>query len=148
MRELNRAQPLLPVTAVKTYEIRQPLATHFRPATCAEVNCQHHLKGWRTRIEKILDADGKFEHAVRTSGRRFTEIREEGAILFVFPAGQRCFKAGSHRLALGREPFYLVRGGDFRGNPRGENLTHSRAAHWVEDFAIHQGTIADAIRRG
>lgn len=143
----SRPEPLMDASAYKTYEMRSPLATHFRPATCAEVQCQHYLNGWQVHLEKLTP---DLQDAARTSGRRYREEHvAEGHTYLVFEAGQACFKASQHRAPVGRPPLYIVRDGDFRGNPRGTKARlHQRPQDWVEDFATHQQAIADEIKKG
>lgn len=147
MFELSRPQPLMDAAAYKTYEMRSPLSTHFRPATCAEVDCPHYLHGWRVRVEALTE---DLLHAAQNSGRAYTEQSiAEGETYLVFAAGQPCFKASQHRKRLDRPPLYIVRDGDHRGNPRGTKARlHQRAQDWVEDFATHQQAIAEEIEKG
>ncbi|MEV5957302.1 hypothetical protein AB0M11_26635 [Streptomyces sp. NPDC051987] len=145
--ELSRPQPLMGAAAYKTYEMQAPLSTHFRPATCAEVKCPHYLNGWRVHVEALTDDLVK---AARQSGRRYREEHvAEGQTYLVFEAGQSCFRVSQHRARIDRPPLYIVRDGDFRGNPRGTRARlHQRAQDWVEDFATHQQAIADQIEKG
>lgn len=145
--ELSRPQPLMDAGAYKTYEMRSPLSTHFRPATCAEVGCPHYLHGWQVRVEALAP---ELVEAARKSGRRYREQRiAEGETWLVFEAGQPCFKASQHRARIDRPPLYIVRDGDFRGNPRGtKSRLHQRPQDWVEDFATHQQAIADEFKKG
>jgi hypothetical protein len=143
---VNRFEPQLPAAAMKTYELRSPLATHWRDATCAEVDCAHYLGGWQVRVEGLPP---ELLHTARTSGRRFRELRAaEGETYLVFEAGQPCFRASAHRLPLDRPEFYFVRGGDWRGNPRREGRQHANAADWVDDFANHQDKLATEAQKG
>lgn len=145
--ELSRPAPLMSAAAYKTYEMRSPLPTHFRAATCAEVQCPHYLNGWRVRVEGLAPED---VHAAKNSGRRWVEQHiAEGETWLLFEAGQNCFRVSQHRARIDRPPLYIVRDGDFRGNPRGTKARlHQRAADWVEDFAGHQQAIADEIEKG
>ncbi|MGW2720854.1 hypothetical protein [Streptomyces sp. NPDC001492] len=145
--ELSRPQPLMGAAAYKTYEMRAPLSTHFRPATCAEVDCPHYLNGWRVHLEALTE---DLADAARKSGRRYREEKvAEGQTYLVFEAGQNCFRVSQHRARVDRPPLYVVRDGDFRGNPRGTKARlHQRAQDWVEDFATHQQAIADQIEKG
>ncbi|NUR03065.1 MAG: hypothetical protein HOY79_43120 [Streptomyces sp.] len=147
MFELSRPQPLMDAGAYKTYEMRSPLSTHFRPATCAEVDCPHYLGGWRVHLEALTP---DLVDAARKSGRRYREEHiAEGQTFLVFEPGQPCFKATQHRARIDRPPLYIVRDGDFRGNPRGTKARlHQNPANWVEDFAEHQQAIADEIEKG
>lgn len=144
---MSRPDPLMPASAYKTYSIVAPLATHHRPATCAEVDCPHYVNGWRVRVEGL---DPEMEHAARTSGRRFTELPvAEGETWLVFEAGQPCFQASEHRARLERPELFIVQGGDHRGNPRRTPVRqHVRPGDWVEDFAEHQQGLADAHQEG
>lgn len=148
-RPVNRIEPKLSAAAYKTYELAAPVATHWRKASCAEVDCPRYLNGWRVHVEQI---GPELTHAAKTSGRRFQEMRvAEGQTYLVFEAGQSCFQAGEHRRLIDPEqpPLYIVRDGDWRGNPRRTDARrHARPEHWVEDFAEHQGRLADAHRQG
>ncbi|OYP14079.1 hypothetical protein CFC35_05800 [Streptomyces sp. FBKL.4005] len=142
-----RIEPQMGAESYKTYAMVSPLSSHFRPATCAEVDCPHYLNGWRVRVEGLTPQD---IHAAKTSGRRWIEQRvADGETWLVFEAGQPCFKASQHRTRVDRPPLYIVRDGDHRGNPRGTKARlHQRAADWQEDFAEHQQKLADEIRKG
>lgn len=169
-----RIEPALPVQMVKTYGIDVPLATHWRKASCAEVECKAHTEGWITLIPedpdirpreapsdptltvatfRRLESDiNRIEEArayyIRhLSGREFTEHRDEtGYTVFDFTAGQECF--APHKVRIDRPEIFVVRGGDHRGNPTRETKVHDRSEDWVEDFAYHQDAIATRIERG
>ena len=114
-----------PVQLMRTYQIAQPLQTHYREAGCAEVACPAHAAGWRMGYDLTDPERRAAARWIRdTSGRSYTyELLEGGTkIIFTFPAGQQCFK--KHRVPLEREPFYVVRAGDFRGNPDGQRIRH------------------------
>lgn len=145
-RPMNRVQPAMPAGAYKTYQIAAPLSTHHRPATCAEVDCPDYLHGWRVRVETLTP---ELLHEAKTCGRRFREVPvAPGETWLSYEAGQPCFRAGEHRKRLDRPELFIVRGGDFRGNPLGQSREHARPELWVEDFAEHQGRLADVQRRG
>lgn len=132
--------PQLPSQHFKTYEIVAPLQTHFRKATCAEVECAAYVNGWVTLVPSNSDAALYIRSGA--SGRRFTEVNDSydqliGMTEFMFPPGQQCFASDKHRVPLEREPFYIARGGDARGNPMRERRVHTRASDWQEDFAGH-----------
>lgn len=138
--------PRLGAQHFKTYQIVAPVPTHFRKATCEEVQCGGWARGW---VTKVLPDSPQANYIRRSSGRRFTETKnEDGTVSFAFPAGQMCFQAANHRKSLEREPLYVVRGGDARGNPMGIPSIQRRASEWVSDFAEHQQQIADQIERG
>jgi hypothetical protein len=84
------------------FQMNQPVASHFRMATCEEVDCPHFLLGWKT----IVPAGGDLEDWARHTGRRFTETHMPGQqIEFVFHAGQECFRSSTHVHPIGRPPF-------------------------------------------
>lgn len=148
-RTVNRILPRLGADKVKTYQLLAPVSTHRRPATCAEVECQAHAFGWRTTVdESNMLGQAQAHYIRRESGRSFTESRgQDGLTAFVFVAGQKCF--GEHTVTLERDPIFVVKDGDFRGNPRGTRpRIHDHPEHWVEDFAEHQDRIATEINRG
>ncbi|MBA4865910.1 hypothetical protein H1V43_32115 [Streptomyces sp. PSKA54] len=144
---MNRVEPRMPAAAYKTFQILAPVPTHWRPASCAEVDCPDYVNGWRVRIEGL---DAQMLHAAKTSGRKYSELRvAEGETWLVYEAGQPCFRAAQHRKRIDRPELFLVRDGDHRGNPRGTKARmHAKPEHWVENFAEHQQGLADAHQKG
>lgn len=144
---MSRPDPKMGPESYKTYSIHAPLSSHFRPATCAEINCPHYVHGWRTRVEGL---PAELLHAARNSGRHYREVKlAEGETWLEFPAGQRCFQATEHRTRIDKPELFIVRDGDWRGNPRGtKGRQHLNPALWQEDLAEHQQTLADAQARG
>lgn len=149
MRPIQRVNPALPVQAMQTYRVASPVQTHTRPATCPEVGCRHYTNGWKT----IVPVGSEHEADVRNAAaglldgyrRHFTERRAgDGLVEFTFEAEQFCFRVTAHRKSLQRPEFYTVRGGDWRANT-GLIRRHTRAEHWVEDFATHQDKLARDI---
>lgn len=141
MDSLNRIPPAGPVSAYKTFQISRPLGTHFRKATCEEVNCDYWRDGWITRV----DDEERRTYIRRHSGRKFEETAPG---VFRFAPGQMCFSADAHRVPLEREGIYVARAGDHRGNPTGEKRVHTRPADWVEEFAEHQDWLKTLQERG
>lgn len=145
-QKMNRIPPKGTVRDYKTYQITAPLATHWRPASCAEVECDQYMNGWRVRVEGL---PAEMVHTARTCGRKFSELEvSENEHWLVFESGQSCFRTKQHRVPVGKPELFVVRDGDFRGNPTGNRRTHSRPEHWVEDFQEHQARIADAVQKG
>jgi hypothetical protein len=136
---LFRLDPQMPAAAYKTYSLISP----GRPATCEEVDCEQFRSGWRIRVEELSP---ELLRSARNSGRRFQELRvADGETWLVFDAGQSCF--ARHSLPWeGRERF-IERGGDWRGNPRGDRYEHN-ADTWVDSFANHQQKLADRLEQG
>lgn len=146
----HRFEPALAPEHRKTYAIRQPKDTHWRAASCAEVECAHYLNGWRTLVDEATDLGQQQAHYIRYEQRRgYTECREAGLTVFDFEPGQPCFQADTHQVPLGKPALYVVRDGDWRGNPRGTRpYVHSRPDDWLDDFQNHQISIAERIQRG
>lgn len=137
-------QPHLPVHAMKSYVIVSPP----RPATCEEAGCAAWAHGWVTAVDEATELGQRQAAYIRGDrSRGHTERRrDDGATEFTFTAGQRCY--ARHTLPWeGRERF-AERGGDWRGNPRGEVRQFTRADDWVESFAEHQNRLAEALKRG
>jgi len=140
-----RLEPAMPVTGYKTYAISSPISTHFRDGTCEEADCPNWRHGWRIRAELLTPQQ---LHDIRNSGRHCTVTQvSEGETWLVFEAGQPCF-ASPHKVPLGRPELFVVRGGDWRGNPFGDHYQHGSPESWVDDFATHQDKVATLIERG
>lgn len=146
INEPFRVTPILPVEAYTTYALKAPKETHTRPATCAEVECEPHLKGWVTRVpfnSPLADfITGK------THGRHFTETTGLGDVEreFMFPPGQKCFRASRHVIEVSREPFASIRGGDWRGATTEVKLVG--LPEWLERFALNQQAIKETHDKG
>lgn len=133
-RPLNRPTPLLPVGNMVTHAILQPVQTHWRKATCVEVDCDHYLNGWGMDAGSV---PAKAIALAKRSGRRYRSIfSESGVEQLIFEAGQPCFKASEHRALLDREPVFIRRSGDWRGNPDGnvKPLVFSGADSWKDSI--------------
>lgn len=143
MRPLSRATPMLPVQAVKTYQVTSP-PDAMVAAACKQVGCAHWRNGWDTHVDERTDLGMTQAAYIRQrSGRTFKELRTtEGLTVFRFEAHQRCFT--EHRT---RPELYMVRGGDWRQRI-GEPHRYDRPDQWVDDFATHQDRIQTAIDKG
>lgn len=141
-----RLPPRMPAQAYKTYRLDAPISTHTRPATCQEVGCEPYQHGWATTVLP----GSQDEAVVKASGRHWSsvEVAEGGFLRYTFPPGQPCFRASVHRAPLEREPIFSVVAGDHRVTQPEVLRRHTSAESWVDDFATHQQTIADAIERG
>lgn len=129
---------------MKTYRIISPRDTAVKVA-CELAGCAAYAHGWDTVVDESTPL-GQFQASyIRTeSGRAFREMRtQDGRTVFRFEARQRCF--ADHET---RPERFLVQGGDWRGNPRGERRVHASAADWVEDFALHQLKVQEQHERG
>lgn len=147
MRTLNRIEPRVGPEHFTTYQLLAPIRTHRRRATCSEVDCEKKRRGYRARFDVSTLAGRENAMIVERSGRRRTFVVEGPMVTYTFPAGQDCFDV--HTVPLEREPLYVVRGGDHRGNPRqvGKRV-HKDGRFWVEEFAENQQRVAERVARG
>lgn len=146
-------QPRLPVHVMKTYGVRAPLSTHWRPAGCRESGCPYYLNGWRVHIERITQrANGEFLLSrIKRSGKRFRTVDlGPGQTFLEFEAGQSCFDGDAmrHKVSVGRPELFVVRGGDWRGNPRGEQRVHHNMADWIDDMSEHRDKLMTRLAQG
>lgn len=140
-------QPQAGPEAYKTYQVLQPTGSHFRKGTCAEVDCPRQRNGWRTVLDTSTVQGQKQANWIRSkSGRAFTFVQQGPVVTFTFAAGQRCF--GEHKVWLQREPILRIKGGDWRGNPRGDAARVLRPADWIDNFGEHQLALSEAHKRG
>lgn len=145
MRPVNRILPALPVAAMKTYSIDAPMGTHFRAATCVEVECVHRERGWRTLVDETTElGQRQADYIRRHAGRHFTEAREEGMTRFDFPAGQACFR--THQVRVDRPEIFSVAGGDFRGRTTEPRILPAHG--WVEDMQADFDRLKTIHERG
>lgn len=147
---VNYLPSKLPPGAYQTYEATAPLETHWRPATCAEVECKAFMQGWthdappgspgEFRIRQVYDAE------IRRGAVTTTKL-ENGFLRFNFPAGTACFRRVWHKLPLERPALFTVRSGDWRGTD-GVIREFSKPEDWVDHFATHQENISKLADRG
>lgn len=143
MPPLNRPAPALAPEFFKTYDVRRPRSTHFRKATCAEVDCPNRERGWRTTCDVSTVLGQQQANYIRMkSGRHFTTKAAGDMVSFTFPPGQECFS--QHTRPLDREPFFRVIQGDWREYGRGQRLD---VRAWLDNFGEHQERLAEQVRR-
>jgi len=142
-----RVAPKLRPDAYRSFEVHQPVRTHYRDATCKEVECQHYLAGWVSQLDSATPEGRRWIAAVRSSGRRFTVALAGTVHAFSFPAGQRCFQA-PHKVPVGRPEIYVVRDGDWRGNPTGRVDKNVRPGEFVERMAENLDVLTSAAQQG
>jgi len=149
-RQINRVTPRIPTQFMKTYAVRSPLNTHFRSATCAEIDCPDYIHGWYLKIEGTPD---NLIHAAKTSGRRFTigELwngQGEAFQALIFEAGQECFRSSTHVKSLDRPEFFFAGRGDHRSFSTRRAMKFARAEHFVDSFATHLDRLKQDLERG
>lgn len=135
-----RLPPKLRSHQYKTYAIRSPLSTHFRPATCQEFGCEAYEKGWSY---KKSDLDERLLYIVTHAGKRYREMDFDGAAYLVFEPGQACFQASMHKVSLERPEIYIAGRGDHRSFSARRAQQFKRPEDWTDSFAHH----LDAIRK-
>lgn len=145
--QINRPMPLLPPEKRKTFSILMPTETHWRKATCKEVDCPRYLSGWKAQVEVMTPQQ---IHSIKQGGWRYRVLQvKPGETWWLFEAGQSCFQAADHRIQLGKPELFVVRDGDWRGNPRRTpTVRHKRPEFWVEQFSEHQDKLAKAREQG
>ena len=108
----------------QTFRASAPPSTHFRAATCAEVDCTHYLGGWQTIL-----ADNDKDNAAwirNFSGLQFTESRSNGTVTFTFASGQPCFRRNEHRISLERPSIFTVNSG--------QGFSRREPEQWVDEM--------------
>jgi hypothetical protein len=131
--------------------MRRPLDTHWRKATCEEVGCEAFRNGYVTTVDISTNLGRKQFYFITHSKRRSYSAQRVSVYVFkfVFPPGTICMRDYDHKLPIEREPVYLVHEGDWRGNPRGgSSYIHGRGEDWVDQFANHQISLAETLKRG
>lgn len=147
----NRLAPVAGPEHYKSYAMRAPLATHWRPADCEEYECHPFLHGFVTTVDVGTELGKKQYYYLSHDKSRKASIQRVSQTIFkfVYGPGNRCFAYSDHRVPIGKPPLLLVIGGDWRGNPRSlRTIVHRTKENWVEDFALHQNKIVERIGRG
>jgi hypothetical protein len=142
-----RMKPKMAPKAYRSFEVHNPLTTHYRKVSCKDMECQHHLAGWSSTVDVTTGQGQTWARAIRASGRRFTVVRDGAHLTFHFPAGQSCFQS-PHQVPLGRPEIFVVRDGDWRANPTGRVDKNIRPAEFVERMAENLDTLTGGIQRG
>ena len=146
---MNRVErDLLPPGAYRTYRIAAPLATHWRHATCAEIECPEYVSGWQSDIDERTELGQRQAAYIRRDRTRShrEERLPEGLTRFTFGPGQQPF-GHDHQVQNGRPERFYERDGDHRGNPTGFTR-ELRVDDWADSFANNQDRFARALERG
>jgi hypothetical protein len=147
---LNRIPLNMTPDAYKTYRVLAPLHSHWRQATCEEIDCEAFIHGWKTTVDESTELGQQQAYFIRhDKTRSATEHRDGGLTTFTYTAGQRCFAWMNHKTRVGRLDLFVVDGGTYDENPVGiPRRMHTNGAFWAEDFAENQDNIASRIQRG
>lgn len=150
---LNRMPQQLGPEYYKSYTMSMPLSSHWRKVTCEQYECDAWKYGFVLDIDVSTELGQKqFYYVTHDKSRKYSMQRPSlNQFKFVYPPGNAGFAGPQHDhyLPLGREPIFLVRGGDWRGNPRKTpTRVHAEVGDWVEDFAENQDYLAQIAQRG
>ena len=136
-----------------TRRLLYALAASFAAATVAlslwVVDLRREVTGFSEPQINPIVRDLFIADAPRdVTGTGFNEIPAgDGLVTLIFPGGQECFQA--HQVRTGRPEKYLVKGGDFRGNPRGQQArVHTKPEFWVEEFQENSARLNQLAERG
>lgn len=141
-RPINRFDRLrLEPDRYRTFQIAAPRATHWRRASCEEVECERYATGWIVDIEALTEQQRQH---VLASRYQFRETDWDGKRVWHFAAGQPCFEG--HQVPVGRPALYLVRNGDWRASEIVHE--HRTPEAWRDDCAEHQDRWATIAGRG
>src|SRR5690242_20707227 len=139
----QRIPGVFPASNMTTYELQQPLATHYKELTCQQAECPKFHNGWQmgfdlTDLQKVAAAN-QLVVIAKKMDKVFSYTQQGTVVIFTFQPGQQCFER--HMEPLDRDLVAIGRGGDWRGNPRREKYTHTKLNDWVDDFQNHQDRI-------
>ena len=115
----------------KVFQATWPKSSHWRQATCEEVDCPHYLLGWVTRVVRGSENDLH----IRADKKRRYKMGKEGELnAYYFEAGQQCFRgeAGDHYKKLERGA-WLTKNAANR-NPLFLERVAMEPQQWIDEF--------------
>ena len=156
----------------QSFEMHTPKATHHIPATCDEVYCPAYRDGFRVVLDPTDGLAAARAAALRSSGRGYGEfiviagivqkldivggyadesfkydaIGEHEGRVFVFPPGERCFRAHS-RVRMDRDPIMVHQHGarfSVNGSGSTEHMRDTRTDQRRIDGDELKGRMNDA----
>lgn len=147
MQKIFRPKPVGPPNAYETFRVAQPLSTHYRRATCAEIDCKAYREGWTFKLDQI---DAQMMHVIKQSGKRYRRQELGNDVYLVFEPGQACFAARSHTIPLQRPPFFFRGKGDHRlfRVRKGETISFGHADDWRDCMIDRLEIIHRTSRKG
>ena len=119
------------ISTANNFSASRPLTTHWREASCKEVDCPHYLLGWETKVD-VSTPLGKqqYEYILHMSGRKGNGKKDGDIITFKFSPEQKCFR--EHKLPIEREPILSIQNGYDR------RITKTGEWHDEMNEAIHK----------
>lgn len=143
-RPLVRWDPKMGPQHYRTFGGEAPLTTHFRRATCKEVNCAAYENGWSFNKKVLTPGD---YYKVTHAGKRYREVTiAPGETYLVFEAGQFCFDR--HRMRIQRPDIFYTGRGDWRIFNRSHAKVIPTAEEFTERFGSHVELVKEVIKRG
>lgn len=140
----------------RQFHILAPVATHWRPATCAEVECAKHVNGFELTFDESDDRPGGGREAAayfRSKYRGlagFTEWRRpDQATVFRLPPGLKPpgFEHDEHRIRIERPEAFVESDTTTGRILRVHDGAEDGAVNWVEDFATNQELVVRQLDR-
>lgn len=144
-RPAGAPPPVHGPAAYRTWQIAAPLATHHRAASCEEAGCDAFLHGFQVELSPHTNDRHKaaLEAVVAVYGKpgqggpggRYSHAwGDQGRLTLIFEPGSVCFRAKEHRIRIDRPPLYVVRDGDWRGNPYGTAPQVVESTEWIDRY--------------
>ena len=120
------------IQRTNTYQATWPKSSHWRKATCEEVDCPHFLMGWVTKVLIGSDMDDYIREVSKS--RKYKVVREGELNAYYFDAGQQCFggEAGTHHKKLERGA-WLTKNAATR-NPKFLEQVAMESERWIDEF--------------
>lgn len=125
------------MTKPQLFTVTTPPSTHWRLASCEEVDCEKWRNGYVAVVtEPNPDEIDALVRTVRQTGREFREERTEVGVKLHFPPGTKCPRWQEHRVRVDREPLFIhgYRGQSGQGRMVGENEWHERFAETLDEL--------------
>jgi len=115
----------------KVFQATWPKSSHWRSATCQEVDCPHYLLGWVTKV--VIGSDNDL-YIRADRKRRYKMVKEGDLHNYIFEAGQQCFRseAGAHYIRLERGPWLTVNALDRQPSRLERDAMESE--RWIDEF--------------
>lgn len=150
---LNRTPMRLGPEYYQSFTRAMPLSSHWRRVSCEFYECDAWLNGFVLTIDTSTELGLKqYDYVTHDKTRSYSMQRINlTEFKFIYPPGTPGFAGVDHDhfFPVGREPLWVVTGGDWRGNPRQlRRREHTRPEHWVEEFAENQIVLAEIAKRG
>lgn len=110
-RQRINASNSIPRQLRQTFRAVRPIKTHFRVATCKEVNCPRFLGGFQSIVPNGSAQASYMRDDLQMSGHfcnrpHQERIHSDGMVAFDFPPGTECFT--EHKTLVGRDDLFMI----------------------------------------